>query len=65
MHKYLTVDDGLYNMLKQFRDDTKQSGEWAKLTDEDRKYVNNNIRDYEETGINLPKEKRDHIAKIA
>ena len=53
MHQSLIMDRNLYQALVQFREDSKQSGEWDKLTHEDRLYTDDNIKGYKESGINL------------
>ena len=54
----LSMRDDYYDAIKSFKDQAQKSGEWDKLTQIDRRYVEHCMQDFELNGLNLPKETR-------
>jgi thimet oligopeptidase len=56
----LTFNKQLYNAFKEYVEVGKEA-----LTDEEKYYIEESIRDYEKIGLNLPQEKQDQLKTIS
>ena len=54
---YMRVD--FFEALKEYREQAKETKEWEKLGDEERRYVDKMIHSMERSGLDKPKEVRD------
>ena len=48
-----------FEALKEYRTQAQETGEWEKLGDEERRYVDKLIHGMERSGLDKPKEVRD------
>lgn len=59
---YMRVE--FFEALKSYRDNSKKIGEWDRLANEERRYVDKVIHGMERSGLDKPLEERQEIEKL-
>ena len=53
-----------YQAFKEYREHSEKNGEWKTLTQEDQRFVNRVIQEYELSGLDLPADKKKQLNQL-